>query len=154
MKNKTIKSTRVPVYRDSGFAMDNSDEMRNAFISETDHRREPDSYIYSRYRNPTVVAAEEEIMKVEGCEWALLTQSGMAAIDVAVSIFQKSTSSRPWLFFTEIYGGTISYLDSVLITRRGLRVERFAPINESYDLVDLESRLKELMPEFVYFETI
>ncbi|MBE0675072.1 MAG: PLP-dependent transferase [Bacteroidales bacterium] len=154
MKNKFVKSTRVPVYRDSGFAMDSPEEMRQAFLSETEHKREPDSYIYSRYRNPTVVAAEEEIMKTEGCEWALLTQSGMSAIDTAVSLFQKGSNTRPWLFFTEIYGGTISYIDSVLLRRRGIKAEWFAPVDGRYNISSLEVKLRTLEPEFVYFETI
>jgi cystathionine beta-lyase/cystathionine gamma-synthase len=33
-----------------------------------------------------VVATEKAIAKLEGSEWALLTASGMAAIDVALSI--------------------------------------------------------------------
>jgi len=128
--------------------------MGEAFSVEPLNKREPDHYIYSRYRNPTVVAAEEEIMKVEGCKWALLTQSGMAAVDVAVSLFQRGSATRPWLFFTEIYGGTISYLDSVLVAKRGIVLERFAPDNQKYDLKKLEILLKRLNPEFVYFETI
>jgi len=154
MKKREIKSTRMPIYRDSGFPLDNAEKMGEAFSLEPLNKREPDHYIYSRYRNPTVVAAEEEIMKVEGCSWALLTQSGMAAVDVAVSIFQKGAQTRPWLFFTEIYGGTISFLDSILIARRGIKLERFAPSGQKYDLKKLEIKLKELKPEFVYFETI
>ncbi len=144
----------MPVYRDSGFPLRNAEQMGEAFALEPLHKREPDHYIYSRYRNPTVVAAEEEVMKVEGCKWALLTQSGMAAVDVAVSIFQRASATRPWLFFTEIYGGTISFLDSVLIARRGIKLERFAPSEQKYDLKKLEILLKELKPELVYFETI
>jgi cystathionine beta-lyase/cystathionine gamma-synthase len=110
MKKKIINSPRVPVYRDSGFELYDADTTSAAFSEEAANKREPDIYIYSRYRNPTVVSAEEEIMKLEQCNWALLTQSGMSAIDTAVSIFQNGKETRPWLFFTEIYGGTISYL--------------------------------------------
>jgi cystathionine beta-lyase/cystathionine gamma-synthase len=154
MKRKEIKSTRTPVYRDSGFPMRNAGEMAEAFSLEPSHKREPDHYIYSRYRNPTVVAAEKEIMKAEGCAWALLTQSGMAAIDVAVSLFQRGTDTKPWLFFTEIYGGTISFIDSVLIGRRGIAIDWFAPDGQKYDLKKLKTLLEELRPEFVYFESI
>lgn len=154
MKRKEVKTIRTPIYRDSGFLMNDAVEMGEAFALEPLHSREPDHYIYSRYRNPTVVAAEEEIMRTEGCGWALLTQSGMAAVDVAVSLFQRGPNTRPWLFFTEIYGGTISFLDTVLIARRGISLERFAPEDERYDLAKLEVVLKNLKPEFVYFETI
>jgi cystathionine beta-lyase/cystathionine gamma-synthase len=154
MKRKEVKTIRTPIYRDSGFLMNDAVEMGEAFALEPQHNREPDNYIYSRYRNPTVVAAEEAIMRTEGCGWALLTQSGMAAVDVAVSLFQRGPSTRPWLFFTEIYGGTISFLDTVLIAKRGVSLERFAPEDERYDLAKLEVVLRNLKPEFVYFETI
>jgi O-acetylhomoserine/O-acetylserine sulfhydrylase-like pyridoxal-dependent enzyme len=84
MKKNTVNSPRVPVYRDSGFELYDAETTASAFKTETEHLRDPDLYIYSRYRNPTVVAAEEEIMKIEKCSWALLTESGMSAIDVAL----------------------------------------------------------------------
>ena len=144
----------MPVYRDAGFELYDATTTADAFKKETQHSREPDLYIYSRYRNPTVVSAEEEIMKLERCEWALLTQSGMSAIDTALSIFQHGKDTRPWLFFTEIYGGTISFIESVLKTRRGLDIQYFTPDNGNYDLHKFEHTIADLKPEFVYIETI
>jgi cystathionine beta-lyase/cystathionine gamma-synthase len=154
MKKKVINSSRVPVYRDSGFELSDANTTAAAFKMESENEREPDLYIYSRYRNPTVVAAEEEIMNLEKCHWALLTQSGMAAIDTAVSVFQKGAETRPWLFFSEIYGGTISYAESILKKKRGLQIHTFTPANGKYDLADFEMVLQSLNPEFVYVETI
>jgi len=154
MKKKIINSPRVPVYRDSGFELYDADTTSSAFSEERAHKREPDIYIYSRYRNPTVVSAEEEIMKLEQCNWALLTQSGMSAIDTAVSIFQNGKEIRPWLFFTEIYGGTISYIDAILRRRRGLEIQSFTPENGKYNLPEFENIIKSIKPEFVYIETI
>jgi len=154
MKRKDINSSRMPVYRDAGFELYDATTTADAFKKETQHSREPDLYIYSRYRNPTVVSAEEEIMKLERCEWALLTQSGMSAIDTALSIFQHGKDTRPWLFFTEIYGGTISFIESVLKTRRGLDIQYFTPDNGNYDLHKFEHTIADLKPEFVYIETI
>ena len=151
---KEINSSRMPVYRDAGFELYDALSTSEAFIEESKNLRVPDLYIYSRYRNPTVVAAEEEIMKIEESEWALLTQSGMSAIDIAVSIFQKGKETRPWLFFTEIYGGTISFIDSVLIKHRGIDIHKFFPKNGIYDLIELEEIVKSVKPEFLYFETI
>jgi len=144
----------MPVYRDAGFELYNAKKTSEAFKMETEHSREPEFYIYSRYRNPTVVSAEEEIMKLEGCEWSLLTQSGMSAIDTALSIFQNGKETRPWLFFTEIYGGTISFIESVLKSRRGLDIQYFTPDNGKYDLVKLEEVISVLNPELVYIESI
>jgi cystathionine beta-lyase/cystathionine gamma-synthase len=154
MKRKVINSSRIPVYRDAGFELSNAETASGAFRQEADNKREPDIYIYSRYRNPTVVAAEEEIMKLEGSAWALLTQSGMSAIDTTLSIFQKGRITRPWLFFNEIYGGTISFAESVLKKRRGLDIQSFAPVNEKYDLALFEKIMHSLKPELVYIESI
>jgi cystathionine beta-lyase/cystathionine gamma-synthase len=154
MKKREINSPRMPIYRDSGFELYDAGTTANTFRNETEHEREPDLYIYSRYRNPTVVAAEEEIMKLENSKWALLTQSGMSAIDTAVSIFQFGKETKPWLFFTEIYGGTLSYIDSVLRKRRGLNIHIFAPVNGTYDLSEFENAIQSVKPEFVYLETI
>jgi cystathionine beta-lyase/cystathionine gamma-synthase len=154
MKKKEINSSRIPVYRDAGFELYDADTAAAAFTGENQPEREPGMYIYSRYRNPTVVAAEEEIMKLEGAEWALLTQSGMSAVDTALSIFQSGKETKPWLFFSEIYGGTISFSESVLKARRGLDIHNFYPENEKYDLRTFESLMNELHPEIVYLEVI
>jgi cystathionine beta-lyase/cystathionine gamma-synthase len=154
MKKKEVNSSRIPIYRDAGFELYDALSTAEAFSKETEHSREPDKYIYSRYRNPTVVSAEEEIMKLEKCAWALLTQSGMSAIDTALSIFQLGKETRPWLFFTEIYGGTISYIESVLKSRRGLDIQYFTPENGNYNLVEFEKVISVLKPVFVYIETI
>lgn len=154
MKNKEINSVRTPVYRDSGFELPTAATTSGAFASEASHEREPELYIYSRYRNPTVVAAEEAIMEIEGSEWALLSQSGMAAIDIALSIFQEAGRQSNWLFFSEIYGGTLSYISSVLEKRRGMEVSFFRPANGRYDYRQLESALSDIRPDILYFETI
>ena len=154
MKRKEVNSSRMPVYRDAGFELHDALTTAEAFRKETEHSREPDKYIYSRYRNPTVVSAEEEIMKLEGCKWALLTQSGMSAIDTALSVFQHGKATQPWLFFTEIYGGTISFIESVLKSRRGLDIQYFNPENGKYNLDNFEKVISELKPEFVYIESI
>jgi cystathionine beta-lyase/cystathionine gamma-synthase len=154
MKRKEVNSSRMPVYRDAGFELYDASTTSEAFRNEMEHLREPEKYIYSRYRNPTVVSAEDEIIKLEGCEWALLTQSGMSAIDTALSIFQHGKDTRPWLFFTEIYGGTISFIESVLKSRRGLNIQHFTPDDGTYDLEKFEKVISDLSPEFVYIESI
>jgi cystathionine beta-lyase/cystathionine gamma-synthase len=154
MKRKEVNSARTPVYRDAGFELYSAEETARAFGMETAPEREPGLYIYSRYRNPTVVSAEEEVMKLEDSAWALLTQSGMSAIDVALSIFQEADKPGPWLFFSEIYGGTISFIDSVLVKRRGLQVHYFTPSDGRYDTVLFERTIAKLKPSVVYIETI
>lgn len=151
---KTINSTRMPVYRDAGFELSDAESTSEAFGKESTHDHSPDKYIYSRYRNPTVTEAEEVLMDIEGSRWALLTQSGMSAIDTALSVFQKADDKRPWLFFSEIYGGTNSYIDSVLKARRGINIHRFDPDGMSYNLERLEEIIKKIRPALVFFEII
>lgn len=144
----------MPVYRDAGFELYDAGTMAGAFNGETEPKRDPELYIYSRYRNPTVVAAEEEIMKLEDSSWALLTQSGMSAIDIAISIFQEGINKRPWLFFSEVYGGTITYAETILKKRRGLDIRSFTPEDEKYNITAFESVVKSINPELVYIEAI
>lgn len=151
---KNINASHTPLYREAGFNLKDSKTAKQAFSAEIDHPHEPDNYIYSRYRNPTTVAVEKQIMELENCNWALLVETGMAAIDVAVSIFQKGKETGPCLFFHEIYGGTNSFIDTVLIKRRNMDIRRFYANNGSYDLGELENMLKEISPEFLYFEAV
>ena len=154
MKKHEINSSRMPVYRDSGFELYDAGLTAETFRKETEHVRKPENYIYSRYRNPTVVSAEETIMEIEGCNWALLTQSGMSAIDTAVSVFQNGGTNRPWLFFSEIYGGSISFVESILKKRRGLDIQYFSPVNGTYNMEELEKTVSSLKPELLYIESV
>ena len=154
MKRKPVNSSRIPVYRDAGFELFDAETTKNAFAREAENERVPELFIYSRYRNPTVVAAEEEIMRLEECKWAVLTQSGMSAIDTALSVFQRGELTGPWLFFSEIYGGTISFAESVLRKRRGLHIHSFNPVNEKYDHGEFEKVIGEIKPEVIYVEAI
>lgn len=154
MKKKEVNSPRTPIYRNAGFELKNSDTTASAFAAEAGHLREPDLYIYSRYRNPTVVSAEEAILGLEGSAWALLAESGMAAIDIALSIFQEKDKKTLWLFSSEIYGGTLSFISSVLVNRRGLNVDFFSPSGPGYDYDSIEKIISERRPDILYFETI
>jgi len=154
MKEKGVMSIRTPIYRDAAFFLQDEETIKKAFHDESDHWRSPDIYIYSRYRNPTVASVEEQIMDLEGSRWSLLTQSGMSAIDTALSICQRGDDTGTWLFFSEIYGGTNSFIDRVLKFRRGINCKRFYPSGDVYDLNLLRRLLKEENPEIIYFEAI
>jgi len=151
---KNINNSKLPLYRDAGFYLKDIDTTKKAFESEKDIIRNPEYYIYSRYRNPNVVEAEKQIMCLEQSEWALLTQSGMAAIDLALSIFERGKNTGKWLFFSEIYGGTNSYIELVLKQKRGLDIYHFYAKNGTYDLIEFEKIIKELKPELIYFEAV
>jgi len=78
----------------------------------------------------------------------------MSAIDTALSVYQEAGREQPWLFFSEIYGGTNTFVDEVLVRRRGLEVHRFLPAGDHYDLEALRALLGVLRPAIVYFEAI
>lgn len=152
-KNRPL-ATRTPIYRDTGFHLVDIPTMQRAFANEHDYSRNPELYIYGRYRNPNVAAAEEMIMELEGSKWSVLAQSGLAVIDIALSIFQEQSNPGKWLFFSEIYGGTNHFIDNVLVKRRGMNVHRFFPDGDEYSLQQFESTLKEQKPTVVVFEAI
>lgn len=151
---KKVNASHTPLYREAGFNLKDAKTTREAFVAEIEHPHEPENYIYSRYRNPSVVAVEKQLMELENCNWALLVETGMAAIDVAVSIFQEGKQTKPWLFFNEIYGGTNSFIDSVLIKRRNIDVQRFYAEKGNYNIEKLEEVLATIQPEFIYFEAV
>lgn len=154
MKNKKVNSIHTPIYREAGFYLKDIETTKKAFTEEIDHPHEPESYIYSRYRNPSVVSVEQKLSELEDSQWALVTQSGMAAIDLALSVFQKAGNTGKWLFFSEIYGGTNSFIETVLKRRRGLDIEHFYARDGEYDLAELEEILDTLKPELIYFEAV
>ena len=154
MKVNQPKTTRTPIYRDAGFYLQDIPTMKRAFAEELNYPREPELYIYSRYRNPNVAEAERMIMEIEQSRWSVLTQSGLSAIDTALSIFQEKNDNGKWLFFSEIYGGTNHYIDNVLVKRRAVNVIRFQPDGNSYSIEKFKEALTEHKPKLVFFEPI
>src|SRR5688500_20394871 len=63
----------TPIYATSTFTFESAAELE-AFQQGHSGR-----YIYSRYANPTVQAAEAKLAALEGATAALVTSSGMAA---------------------------------------------------------------------------
>jgi cystathionine beta-lyase/cystathionine gamma-synthase len=151
---KKINSNKTPIYRDAGFFLGTTEKTLDAFKSEIDHPHEPQEYIYSRYRNPTVVAIEKQLQDIIGKGWCLLSQSGMAAIDMALSLCQEADDNRPWLFFSEIYGGTNSYINTILLRRKGINIQRFAPDGNTYNIEKYIQALETHKPKLVYLETV
>ena len=118
-------SRRSPIYRDSAFVFENIEQSKQAFDAEHHYPQSGEQLFYTRYGNPNVIETEQEIARLEGSAWALLTASGMAAIDVALALFHAREHTGTWLFFEEIYGGTKDYIKEVLQARRGIQCEYF-----------------------------
>src|SRR5690349_7528391 len=93
---KKVTGQRARIERASAFHFDTFENAKDAF-KPFDEFNEQQKYlkppVYTRYGNPSVASAEEAVKKLEGCEWALLTSSGMSAIDVALSIFPKKRNN-------------------------------------------------------------
>src|ERR1035441_9118822 len=85
-----------------------------------------DFYLYSRYGNPTVAAAEEKIAALEGAEAAVATSSGMAAELVAALITCRAGDEI--VSMLDIYGGTLKLFEQVL-PRCGIKT-RFIPYHD------------------------
>lgn len=67
-----------PIYQNSTFQFNNTEECASAFIDEES------GYIYTRWGNPTQKVLEEKLASLEGGDAALATASGMGAISSAL----------------------------------------------------------------------
>ncbi len=83
-------------------------------------------YLYSRYGNPTVAAAEQKIAELEGADAAVITSSGMAAETVAALVTCQSGDEI--VSMLDIYGGTVKLFEQVL-ARCGIKT-RFIPYHD------------------------
>jgi cystathionine beta-lyase/cystathionine gamma-synthase len=108
----------TPVYATSTFVFE------SAAALEAHQRGGTDTYIYSRYGNPTVEAVEQKLAALEGAEAALLTSSGMAA--TATAVFGWLSAGDELVCAAAVYGGTSRMLTDCL-ARFGVTV-RFVPL--------------------------
>jgi cystathionine beta-lyase/cystathionine gamma-synthase len=106
---------------------------------------DPDVYVYTRYHNPTVRAAEERLALVMESETALFVASGMAAISAAILAAVRSGESL--VSTPALYGGTYRFFRDIL-PRQGITIRYVRPdrLNQLDSLVDATTRV-------VYFET-
>src|SRR3954469_16097453 len=68
----------TPVYETTTFLFESAAEVRAYNEGKTT------KFLYSRYANPTVLAVEKKIARLEGAEVALLLSSGQAATTTAL----------------------------------------------------------------------
>ncbi|MBN4049679.1 PLP-dependent transferase [Bacteroidales bacterium AH-315-N07] len=114
---EAINSHLPPIYASSTFTFDSTEQCLNAI------KRENNSYVYTRWDNPTNKATADKIAALEGYGIsadndnpiklsALLFSSGLAAISTLLS----STLIKDDKILTHgsIYGGTAELMDKVL----------------------------------------
>lgn len=111
-------------------------------------------YSYARRENPTVADCERELAKVEGAEKCLLTPSGMAAINIALSIFNDPDDHRPWIFPADVYSGTKEYAIAVLQKQRGVNTRFADPAGQNSTTSNLIRAIEEQPPALVFIEPI
>ena len=110
----------TPIAQTSVFVVPGVEDLRRYAKGDSD------MYLYTRYSNPTVTAAEEKIAALEGAEAAIATSSGMAAELVAVLAACKAGDEI--VSMLDVYGGTVKLFEQVL-PRCGIKV-RFVPYHD------------------------
>jgi cystathionine beta-lyase/cystathionine gamma-synthase len=102
------------------FSLKNVEQLRRYAAGD------PEVFLYTRYGNPTLRAAEEKIAAIEQGEDCILTASGLAAeLAVALTLCKSGDEIVSML---DIYGGTTK-LFSKLLARCGI-ITRFVPFTE------------------------
>jgi methionine-gamma-lyase len=110
----------TPIAQTSVFVVPRVEDLRRYAKGDSD------MYLYSRYGNPTVTAAEEKIAALEGAEAAIATSSGMAAELIAV--LATCQAGDEIVSMLDVYGGTVKLFEQVL-PRCGIKV-RFVPYHD------------------------
>ena len=112
----------TPIYETSTYVFDSARDV------ERYQQGTLQAYLYSRYENPTIVAAEEKLAVVDGAEQALAFSSGMAAISTAMLALLKAGDEV--VCASAIYGGTFHLLEHMLprfgVQRRFVSLEQLA----------------------------
>lgn len=124
-KDEQYGSVNVPIFQTSTFYFPTDDP-------RTWEGQVPDgSYIYTRYGNPTVRAAEDKIADLEGAEKGLVFSSGMAAITATLTSLLGSGDRL--VSVEDVYGGTLNLMKNEL-PRLGARIE-FVDSTKTPDIV-------------------
>lgn len=112
------------------------------------------AYSYARRENPTVTDCERALAKIEEAEWCVLVPCGMAAINIALSIFCDPKDRRPWLFPADAYSGTRDYATQVLQNQRGVHVKFAERAGQNSTTANLIAAIEDEAPALVFIEPI
>lgn len=110
----------VPIYETTTFIFNSAADV------ERYQKGGMDGYLYSRYENPTVFAAEQKVAAIDGAEMSLVFSSGMAAVSTALIGLLKAGDEV--VCSAAIYGGTFHILKD-LLPKFGIRY-RFVSLEE------------------------
>lgn len=132
-------SVSTPIYQTATFVAEDT-----AQLMAINSGRER-GFVYSRIRNPSVLAVEEKLAQLEGAESAVVFGSGMAAIAGALGACVRAGDAI--VSPIDIYGGTYRYFSEEL-PRQGIAV-RWSASPEVGALADLVTPRTRL----IYVET-
>ena len=110
----------TPIYETTTFVFENAEEV----VAYNEGRSS--KYLYSRYTNPTVVAAERKLSALDRAESALLFSSGQGA--TTTILMAHASAGDEIACSAAIYGGTLHLLQDVL-ARFGV-TPRFVPLDD------------------------
>ncbi|MFP5379770.1 MAG: trans-sulfuration enzyme family protein, partial [Vicinamibacteria bacterium] len=96
----------TPIYSTSTFVFDSTADLQAHLDGETD------TYLYSRYANPTLTSLEEKLASAEEGDAALVFGSGMGAI--ASALMGLVSAGDHVVCSSSIYGGTLHLLHGLL----------------------------------------
>jgi cystathionine beta-lyase/cystathionine gamma-synthase len=118
--NTDANPLTTPIYETTTFIFETAAEVK-AF-----NEGKSKKFLYSRYGNPTTVAVEQTIARIEGAESAMLLASGMAATSTALLGLLKAGDEV--VCSAAIYGGTLHLLAD-LFPHYGIKA-RFVTIEQ------------------------
>ena len=121
-----IAPLTTPIYETTTFVFDSADEV----VAYNEGRSA--RHLYSRYTNPTVIAAEQKLAALDRAEGALVFASGQAA--TTTILLAHLQAGDEIVCSAAIYGGTLHLLEDIL-GRFGV-APRFVSLD---DLADVES---------------
>jgi cystathionine beta-lyase/cystathionine gamma-synthase len=75
--------------------------------------KQEEGYLYTRYANPTIVAAEKKMAALENGECCVITASGMAAI--LCTFLTLCSAGDEIVSMLDVYGGTLKLCENVLL---------------------------------------
>lgn len=108
-----LGAVNPPIYQSATFVSADTDEL------EAINGGRQRGFVYSRIRNPTVLALEQRLAALEGAESAVAFGSGMAAIAGAVSPFLSAGDEV--VVLPDVYGVTVRYFNEIA-PRQGITV--------------------------------
>ncbi|HZT75034.1 MAG TPA: aminotransferase class I/II-fold pyridoxal phosphate-dependent enzyme [Vicinamibacterales bacterium] len=112
----------TPIYETTTFVFENAQEVVDYNTGQSR------KFLYSRYDNPTVVAAERKLATLDGADAALLFSSGQGATTTILLAHLKAGDEV--VCGAAIYGGTLHLLEEVLakfgVTPRFVSLDAFA----------------------------